>query len=338
MMLAPLTLGRAFTAWRAEPGVLVAVAALGGGYGWGLRRRTVGATGPWPAGRTAVFLAGVATILLVGCSFLGVYDDAYFWVRAVQNTVLLMVTPTLLALGAPIRLAADTLPARLRLARALHSRVARTLMFPLVVTVVLVVPLLVLYLSPLYVLTLESAVASGVACTVVALTGFVYYWSRFQLTTAPRLLPGHAVDHGRGDDRRRGAGRGALARAARRDGVVRGTGHRRRPAPRPDPRRGRPLDRRRPRRAAVHPPRRQPHEPRGHPQGRGDRRRAGRRRAHRAVAGVPTAARRALPPPLVRRPTATAGWCGRARAPGSGRRKGRRTASWRRRRGSRWWP
>ena len=137
--LAPLTLGRAFTAWRAEPGVLVAVVALGGGYGWGLRRRTVGATGPWPAGRTAVFLAGVATILLVGCSFLGVYDDAYFWVRAVQNTVLLMVTPMLLALGAPIRLAADTLPARLRtpLARALHSRVARTLTFPLVVTVVL---------------------------------------------------------------------------------------------------------------------------------------------------------------------------------------------------------
>jgi cytochrome c oxidase assembly factor CtaG len=186
--LAPLTLGRAFTAWRAEPGVLAAAAALGGGYGWGLRRRAADEAGPWPAGRTAVFLAGVATILLVGCSFLGVYDDAYFWVRAVQNTVLLMVTPMLLALGAPIRLAADTLPARVRapLAGALHSRVARALTFPLVVTVVLVVPLLVLYLSPLYVLTLESAVASGVAGTVVALTGFVYYWSRFRVDPTPR--------------------------------------------------------------------------------------------------------------------------------------------------------
>lgn len=182
--LAPLTLGRVLLAWRLQPGVLAAAAALGGGYGWGLRRRT----GHWPAGRTAVFLAGVATILLVGCSFLGVYDDAYFWVRAVQNTVLLMVTPMLLALGAPIRLAADTLPPRVRapLAKALHSRAARALTFPLVVTVVLVVPLLVLYLSPLYELTLRSAVASGLAGTAVALTGFVYYWSRFRVDPTPR--------------------------------------------------------------------------------------------------------------------------------------------------------
>jgi hypothetical protein len=93
---APLTLGRAFTAWRAEPGVLTAAAAPRRGYGWGLRRRAAGAAGPWSA----------------------------------------------------VRLAADTLPARVRapLARALHSRVARALTFPLVVTVVLVVPLLVLYL------------------------------------------------------------------------------------------------------------------------------------------------------------------------------------------------
>jgi len=186
--LAPLTLGRAFLAWRVAPGVLVTAAALGGGYGWGLRRRAGRGVDPWPAGRTVVFLAGVATILLVGCSFLGVYDDAYFWVRAVQNTVLLMVTPMLLALGAPIRLAADTLPARVRarLARALHGRLARALTFPLLVTVVLVVPLLVLYLSPLYELTLRSAVASGVASTVIALAGFVYYWSRFRVDPTPR--------------------------------------------------------------------------------------------------------------------------------------------------------
>ncbi len=182
----PLTLARVFTAWRPQPAVLATAALLGGGYGWGLRRRTDAER--WPPGRTAAFLVGVATILLVGCSFLGVYDDTYFWVRAVQNTVLLMVTPMLLALGAPIRLAADALPPRVRppLARALHSRVAVALTFPLVITVVLVVPLLVLYLSPLYELTLRSAAASGVAGAVVALTGFVYYWSRFRVDPTPR--------------------------------------------------------------------------------------------------------------------------------------------------------
>lgn len=187
----PLTLARVFTAWRLEPGVLVAAAVLTGGYGWGLRRRgrlVASALGRWPRARTVAFLGGVATVLLVGCSFLGVYSDALFWVRAVQNTVLLMVTPMLIALGAPIRLAADTLPPRVRapLSRALHSRVAQALTFPLVVTVVLVVPLLVLYLSPLYELTLRSAVASGVAGTVVAFTGFVYYWSRFRVDPTPR--------------------------------------------------------------------------------------------------------------------------------------------------------
>jgi cytochrome c oxidase assembly factor CtaG len=150
--LAPLTLPAALAAWRTTPGVLAAPAGLGGGYRWGLRRRRAHHDDRWPVGRAVVFFAGVATIVLVGCSFLGVYDDAYFWVRAVQNTVLLMVTPMLLALGAPIRLAADTLPPWVRgpLARALHSRPARVLRFPLLVTLALVVPLLVLYLSPLY--------------------------------------------------------------------------------------------------------------------------------------------------------------------------------------------
>jgi cytochrome c oxidase assembly factor CtaG len=187
----PLTLTRVFTAWQLEPGVLVVAAVLAGAYGWGLRRRArlAGSSlGRWPVGRTASFLAGVATILLLGCSFLGVYDDALFWVRAVQNTVLLMITPMLIALGAPIRLIADVLPPGMRapLSRALHSRAAQVLTFPLVVTVVLVVPLLVLYLSPLYELTLPSGVASGIAGTVVAFTGFIYYWSRFRVDPTPR--------------------------------------------------------------------------------------------------------------------------------------------------------
>lgn len=185
-----LTLTRVFTTWRVEPAVLATVVALGGGYGYALWRRD--RTGrPWPPGRTACFGAGVGSVALVGLSFLGVYDDTLFWARAVQNIVLLMVTPMLLALGAPIRLVADLLPARMRapLARLLHSTPARVLTFPLVVTVVLVVPMLVLYLSPLYELTLRSALASGVSGTIVTTTGFVYFWTRFRLDPTPRTDP-----------------------------------------------------------------------------------------------------------------------------------------------------
>lgn len=172
------------TAWRPEPAVLVAVLVLGLGYVVLVRRRT----SPWPAVRTALFLMGLGTVVLVGCSFLGVYGTTVFWVRAAQNTVLLMVTPMLMALGAPIRLVADTLPGPVRapLSRALHSRAARAVTFPLIVTVVLVVPLLVLYLSPLYELTLRDPVVSGVCGTVIAFTGFVYYWSRFRIDPTPR--------------------------------------------------------------------------------------------------------------------------------------------------------
>lgn len=168
--------------------MLVAVLVLGAGYLALVRRRRGTATVPWPALRTGLFLAGLGTVVLVGCSFLGVYGTSLFWVRAAQNTVLLMVTPMLVALGAPIRLVADVLSpgVRVLLSRALHSRAARWATFPLVVTVVLVVPLLVLYLSPLYALTLRDPLVSGITGTVVAGTGFVYYWSRFRIDPTPR--------------------------------------------------------------------------------------------------------------------------------------------------------
>ncbi len=181
--LPPLGWDRVLTAWRLEPAVLVPVVVLGVGYLLLVRRQAA-----WPAARTRSFLAGLATVLLVGCSFLGVYGTSLFWVRATQNTLLLMVAPMFLALGAPIRLVADALPPPVRapLSRALHGRVARAVTFPLVITIVLVVPLLVLYLSPLYELTLRSPLASGIAGTVVALTGFTYYWSRFRVDPTPR--------------------------------------------------------------------------------------------------------------------------------------------------------
>ena len=114
-----------------------------------------------------------------------------FWARAVQNIVLLMVTSMLLALGSPIRLIAELLPVRARapLARALHSRPARALTFPLVVTLGLIVPIMVLYLSPLYEGTLRSGVASAVAGVVLTAAGFLYFWTRFRIDPTPRRDP-----------------------------------------------------------------------------------------------------------------------------------------------------
>ncbi|MBV9313731.1 MAG: cytochrome c oxidase assembly protein [Pseudonocardia sp.] len=183
----PLTWLRVLTSWRAQPGMLAMVVVLIGGYALGVRRQRVEGQ-PWPWSRTACFVAGMALIALVELSFLGVYDDVLFWPRAVQNVMLLMVVPMLLALGMPITLIRDLMPARwrARLSRVLHSQPARALTFPLVVTVLLVVPLPLLYFSPLYELTLRDPVASGLSGLVVTLTGFGYFWSRFRLDPTPR--------------------------------------------------------------------------------------------------------------------------------------------------------
>jgi cytochrome c oxidase assembly factor CtaG len=64
----------------------------------------------------------------------GLYADILFRVRAVQNIVLLMITPMFLALGAPLTLLRDGLPGPApRASRLLHSATARMLTFPLVI-------------------------------------------------------------------------------------------------------------------------------------------------------------------------------------------------------------
>ncbi|AEA22337.1 Cytochrome c oxidase caa3-type, assembly factor CtaG-related protein [Pseudonocardia dioxanivorans CB1190] len=180
----PLTALRVVTAWRFAPGVLGASAVLAGGYAAGLRRWR----GRWPRSRTWCFGLGIVALLLVGCSFLGVYDDTLFWVRAVQNIVLLMVVPMLLAMGAPLTLLAAAVPSplRVRLSRILHSRPLVWATVPPVVTVLLIVPILVLYMSPLYEATLRDATVSGAVAAMLMLVGFVYFWTRFRVDPTPR--------------------------------------------------------------------------------------------------------------------------------------------------------
>ena len=183
-----LTPTGALTAFTANVGVLAVVALLGAAYVVGVIR-VRGAGRQWPASRCWWFLAGgLGSILLVTVTALGIYDDTLFWVRAVQNVVLLMVAPMFLALGAPLTLLRETLPddARAALSRIRRGTAARLLTFPPVVTVVLVAPPLIIYLTPLYEATLRSALVSGLAGSGLVTAGLLYFVSRLRVDPTPR--------------------------------------------------------------------------------------------------------------------------------------------------------
>jgi len=181
---------RLITAWTPNVGALAVVAALALAYGLGVRRRHRQGE-VWPRGRLWWFLAGLVSILLVTVSVIGVYAGTLFWTRAVHNIVLLMITPMLLAAGAPLTLLRDTLPepARQRASRILHSQPARLLTFPLVITAVLIAPLYLLYLTPLYEASLRSPAVGAAVSAGLVIAGFLYFWTRFRLDPTPRTDP-----------------------------------------------------------------------------------------------------------------------------------------------------
>jgi cytochrome c oxidase assembly factor CtaG len=185
-----LTWERLLTVWTFSPGAVLVVAALGVAYALGVRRlRREGVA--WPTGRSWWFVIGLASILLVTVSVVGVYASTLFWDRAVRNIVLFMITPMFLALSAPLTLLRDVLPepATRAAGRVLHSAAARALTFPAVVTIALIAPLFVLYLTPLYEASLRSAVVGAAVDAGLVAAGFFYFWTRFRIDPTPRRDP-----------------------------------------------------------------------------------------------------------------------------------------------------
>jgi putative copper resistance protein D len=91
--------------WQFAPVVTGLVALAAGLYLWGvLRVRRRHPARPWPLSRTALFLSGLAVIVIATQSGVGSYDDVLFWDHMVQHLLLLMVAPPLLVVGQPATL------------------------------------------------------------------------------------------------------------------------------------------------------------------------------------------------------------------------------------------
>lgn len=143
--------GTTFLALVVAAGALYLAAAAHGRQRDRRRRR-------WPLRRTALFLGGLAALVVDLYSGIGTEADVRLSVHMVEHVVMWVVVAPLLAAGAPVRLAFFALPrdGRRRLARWLRSRAASTLTRPTVTVLMFSGVLLLSHVPAIYGLTLRN--------------------------------------------------------------------------------------------------------------------------------------------------------------------------------------
>jgi putative membrane protein len=167
MVLSPFALAAAMPAVAA--GAVYAAAAM----------RLRGHRVPWPAGRTAAFLAGAGTVavatLLPGVAG-GGHDPR---VHMTQHLLLGMIAPLLIAVSAPLTLALRVLrpPGRRRLVRIVRRRALRAAAHPLTALALVTAPLVALYLTPLHAWTLHHPLGAGALGVHLLVAGTALAWS-----------------------------------------------------------------------------------------------------------------------------------------------------------------
>src|SRR5580700_11531695 len=131
--LPAFSLLQAVIRWQFAPVVTGFVVLAAGLYLWGvLRVRRRHPARPWPAWRTAVFLGGLAVVVIATEAGIGSYDDVLFWDHMVQHLLLLMVAPPLLVVGQPatLLLHASRNPLHTWTKKVLRSRVLAAITWP----------------------------------------------------------------------------------------------------------------------------------------------------------------------------------------------------------------
>ncbi|MGQ0843399.1 MAG: cytochrome c oxidase assembly protein [Sporichthyaceae bacterium] len=187
----PLTSVRvALTTWEWDWPMLAVALALAMLYGRGLmllRSRQIA----WPVGRAVAFGSGLGVLLLVTHSFVGAYADVLFWARATLLPAVFILVPLLLALGRPLSLAAEVLPAgvRRRAGVLLRSRGVVLAAHPLGGSLVFLVLPWVIFFSPWFEATMRYEALDVATLLLLLGFGFAYYWTRLQLDPVPRTYP-----------------------------------------------------------------------------------------------------------------------------------------------------
>lgn len=172
--------GAGFLALVVAAGFLY-VAAAAHGRKHDRRRRS------WPLRRTALFLSGLAVLVVDVYSGIGTKADVRLSVHMLEHMVMWVVVAPLLAAGAPVRLAFFALPrdGRMRLARCLRSRAASTLTRPAVTTAMFSGILLLSHLPAIYGLTLRNDYVHEIEHGLYLFTAFLMWASLLGVDPLP---------------------------------------------------------------------------------------------------------------------------------------------------------
>jgi putative membrane protein len=165
----PLTAGAAFTSWRADPVGITAAVLLAAGYLF-LVRQVRDRGEQWPRRRTLVLLfAGAGSLLLITCSFLGVYASQLRWVAVIQAGLLLLLVPPLIGAGAPVALWKRWRPST----KTNGTRLSRILRVPGLGPLVIIATNSALVFTPWLGWSVSGALPRAVTLVVLLLAGLV---------------------------------------------------------------------------------------------------------------------------------------------------------------------
>ncbi len=176
--LPPLGLLEVVSRWQFAPVVTGFVVVAAGLYVWGvLRVRRRHPARPWPLWRTAMFLGGLAVVVIATQSGVGSYDDVLFWDHMVQHLLLLMVAPPMLVVGQPatLLLHASRNPVHTWTKRFLRSRAVTWITFPPFGTALYTGTIIGTHLTSFMNLVLANETAHNGEHVLYLVAGYLYF-------------------------------------------------------------------------------------------------------------------------------------------------------------------
>lgn len=168
------------------PGLILVLGA--GAWYLRARNRVRGEDQGWADWRTGCFGAGLLVVALATFSGLSAFDPTSVTIHMVNDTLMALVAPILLSLGAPLTLAGRSAGprGRDRIRGVISGRVARALTRPVVSWIILGGSLAGLYLTGLFQVTVDHRGADDAVHLGLLVIGMVFCWPAVAADPLPR--------------------------------------------------------------------------------------------------------------------------------------------------------